>query len=609
MNAAMVPPDHEDPLAPDRARAAGGAGVAGIDALRRRAGELAALFASARELAEVRDIDAVLVRLVERAHEMLAADVAYLSEFDGSDGMLRVRVTRGAVSAALRELIVPAGRGVVSAIVETRLPRAVRRYDGFAADRHSSAVDDAVHAEGIVSMLGVPLLSEARVLGVLFVAMRHERVFTPDDTALLAALADHASVVLQTAAALADAEREAARAQAAVDELTAHVAARDRANRVHRELVEAVLAGGGLAPVARTLSEGLGAPVAIVDTDGRVRAAHGDGAVDPREAVVAAAVERSRVTGRAVRADAAAVVSAVAAGNRMFGAIVVGVSPRDLDEVDVRTIERASQVAALLALSDEAVSEADHRRRADLLVDLVTASPARHPDIAAALRRSHIDPAELRAVTAFRVGGDRRADAARLIARELDATALVGELDGLVLAVHASPVDTVMWSRMRAALEQELLVVTAGSVDEDATRTLHRVRADEVRTAAGLAHALGLSDALVSADDLLPYAATLSADRRALSAFLDAALGAVRAHDAERGSELLETLRAFVRHGGSPTRTARALTFHTNTILQRLEKLDRLLGEGWRDDERFFRLSTAVRLDELLDRLGGRRHG
>ncbi|WP_411156011.1 helix-turn-helix domain-containing protein [Microbacterium sp. NIBRBAC000506063] len=58
-----------------------------------------------------------------------------------------------------------------------------------------------------------------------------------------------------------------------------------------------------------------------------------------------------------------------------------------------------------------------------------------------------------------------------------------------------------------------------------------------------------------------------------------------------------------MRNNASPTRTARTLSFHTNTILQRLERLDQILGEGWRDDERMFRIGVAVRLDELRETL------
>jgi DNA-binding PucR family transcriptional regulator len=97
----------------------------------------------------------------------------------------------------------------------------------------------------------------------------------------------------------------------------------------------------------------------------------------------------------------------------------------------------------------------------------------------------------------------------------------------------------------------------------------------------------------------------LDADERALASFLDATIGAVRRYDEARGTDLLGTLRAFVRNNASPTRTARALNFHTNTILQRLERLDAVLGEGWRDDERLFRIGLAARLDELHETLHG----
>lgn len=558
--------------------------VAEIEALRRRAGELSALYSSARELVAVRDADAVLVRLVERAHEMLGADVTYLSEFDPATGDLHVRATRGAVSAEFRTLVVPAGRGLVSAIAETRLAQAVSRYDDYAQERHDDGVDAAVRAEGIVSMLGVPLLSEDAVLGVLFVSMRQERAFPPEQIALLSALADHASVVVQAAAALRDAQRSEAEAREAVAQLTDHLAARDRANRVHQRLVDAVLGGG-------------------------VRAAAGQGAAGDaawHDPAVRAAIDESRATGRAARVDGepAGVAAALAAGARLFGAVVITGDGPDLDAVDLRTVERAGQVGALLALSEEAVDAASHRQQTDLVVDVLTAPIERRPDVVARVRRAGFDLERMPVLSVFVVGGDRRADAGRLLARAVGAHGLVGELDGLLVHLPgttdagASPAE--LRDALVATLATEILAVTvplAGIVPAEAF--------ESARRAARLARALGVEDAWIPGEELLPYAAVLDADQRSLAVFLDGAIGAVRRHDHERGSELLATLRAFVRNGASPTRTARALVFHTNTILQRLERLDSVLGEGWRDDERFFRISLAVRLDELRERLVG----
>ena len=47
--------------------------------LRRRENELAVLYSSARELAQVRDVDTLLQRLVNRAHDIMGTDVTYPS--------------------------------------------------------------------------------------------------------------------------------------------------------------------------------------------------------------------------------------------------------------------------------------------------------------------------------------------------------------------------------------------------------------------------------------------------------------------------------------------------------------------------------------------------
>src|SRR5690606_4076519 len=72
---------------------------ANSDRWRRRGRELTALFSSARELVQLRDVDELLNRLVERAHDLMGTDVTYLSEFDPDTRELRVRTTLGSISS------------------------------------------------------------------------------------------------------------------------------------------------------------------------------------------------------------------------------------------------------------------------------------------------------------------------------------------------------------------------------------------------------------------------------------------------------------------------------------------------------------------------------
>ncbi|AYF97880.1 helix-turn-helix domain-containing protein [Protaetiibacter intestinalis] len=578
--------------------------------LRRREHELSALFASARELAELRDSDAVLARLVQRAHEMMGADVTYLSEFDPASRELRVRETSGSVSAAFQQLRVPAGAGLASAIVETRAAQWVSRYADYASDRHERGIDDAVSAEGLVSILGVPMLTDDEVLGVLFVADRDEHVFTPEEIALLSALADHASIVLQTARTLRELRSSEDETRHALESLTEHLTERDRANTVHQELVHAVLAGGGFSPVAETLSSALDRTVAIVDAGGRLIAAAGlplpEGMVELADAT-RAAIEESRASGHCVLVEGVPGVHAVAAltaGPQFFGTVLLGDGDFALGAVDRRTVERAAQVGALLALQQEAVAGAEHRTQSELVAELLDAVPERRGDVERRVRRLGIDPERLDALALFVVPGEHRAGAARTLAPSFDQRALVGEYRGFVVVCYdgdtVSPDLEQLRARVARAVQRPVLAV----VPPRAAGALPAAAGQALRTARLLA-ALGADDLTARTEDYLPYSAILDADERALAAFLDGTIGAVRRYDESRGTDLLGTLRAFVRHNASPTRTARALNFHTNTILQRLERLDAVLGEGWRDDERLFRIGLATRLDELSEQLGG----
>lgn len=578
-----------------------------LSRLRRREHELSALFSSARELAELRDSDAVLARLVQRAHEMMGVDLAYLSEFDPDTRELRVRETSGSVSASFQTLRVPPGRGLASVVVESRMPHWVANYSAYAMERHDSGIDDAVSAEGLVSLLGVPMVTYDDVLGVLFVANREEKSFSPEQVALLTAVADHASIILQTTQTLRDLQESEDESRTNLATLTAHLVERDRANTVHQELVQAVLAGGGFAPVAETLASALGRAVAIVDAQDQLIAAAGlplDPAMLALADPVREAIAESRRSGHCVAVAEGGVraVAALTAGSRHFGAMLLGDGAFELGAVDFRTVERAAQVGALLELQQEAASGADLRIRSELMADLLDDVPERRADVERRARRLGVDLQVLDSLLLLSVPGDQQTAAARELSRQLDDRALVGEYRGFVVAAFAASRGSVDVERLRRQVTSAIQHPVSVIVPRPASGALPEVFQTAMRTAR-LITALELVDVTAHVDDFLPYSAILDTDVRALSAFLRDTIGAVRQYDTERNADLLGTLRAFVRNNASPTRTARALNFHTNTILQRLDRLDHVLGASWRDDERMFRIGIAVRLDELRDRL------
>ena len=130
-----------------------------VSGLRRRSRELVAVAESARRLANATSVDETLDHLVRAAHGLVVADLAYLSEYYPETAELKVRATRGVTRSDFAALPVPTGIGLASRIAQTRRPQAVVDYFDEDGLTRSETMDAVVRDEGVVSLLGVPLVA------------------------------------------------------------------------------------------------------------------------------------------------------------------------------------------------------------------------------------------------------------------------------------------------------------------------------------------------------------------------------------------------------------------------------------------------------------------
>jgi sugar diacid utilization regulator len=86
-------------------------------------------------------------------------------------------------------------------------------------------------------------------------------------------------------------------------------------------------------------------------------------------------------------------------------------------------------------------------------------------------------------------------------------------------------------------------------------------------------------------------------------------LGLVLAEERRRGVPLVETLRVFLDHGRRPRSAATALAIHVNTLYQRLAVTDRLVGEGWRPQQRALQWLMLLHLTAASGPLDGQEGG
>jgi sugar diacid utilization regulator len=571
----------------------------GAERLRRRGQELSALFSSARELAQLRDVDKLLERLVERAHDLVGTDVTYLSEFDMRTRELRVRTTLGTVAPTFLGLRVPPGMGLASLVVERRQPCWTSSYSGMTQAPHDAQIDATVAAEGLVSLLGVPLLAGDEVIGVLFAANRVEHSFSPEEISLLSAFADHAAIVLQTARLLARTQEAAEDTRRAYGQLARHVEAMERASGVHSDLTALVLRGGDTTAVAAALGKALRCRVTVLDADldaGVVAVEVGN-----RRDEIRRAVDESRRSGRCVTLAGPGhdVVVAVVAGQTFLGALVLEPGSVEFGPVELRTAERAAQITALLSLKQDALVEAEQRVRGDLLADLLSGDPGRRAGVAQRAQARGVRTAELRTLVVLPLPAEHRRLAARAAGRAAGG-GLIGEHADWVVALTTEPdpaaAARLVHTAVRRAVDRPTLAVAAAL--DDVPGDVH-AQLMAATACARVLPALGIMDSAATTDEYLPYTALFGPGETRVTTFVDNLLGPLLEWDATRGGSLLTTLAAYLDNRLSPVAAGRALHLHKNTVLQRLERITELLGDDWQEPDRLFRINVAVRVARL----------
>jgi len=550
---------------------------------RRREAELTALFDTASDLSKLRDLDAVLRSIVHRARMLLAVDLSYLSLNDDAAGTTYMRVTDGSVSSLLPRLRIGHGEGLGGLVAQTAHPYASADYLTDPRFAHTSPIDGAVSAERMVGILGVPLMLGSKVIGVLFAADRQRREFTAEEVALLSSLADHAAIAIDNAQLLEETRR-------ANDTISTHNQEMRRGEDAHDRLMELVLRGDDVAEVAAEVAAVLGGGLVLFDTVGAELARVSSGFVTwPAEAVAA-----SRTAGRAVRIGDLW-VCAVLAGPELLGSLVL-TGRATLSDTDRRLFERAAVVAALLLLLRRSVAKAEDEVRGELLTDLLT-TPDRNPAaLLARGRRLGIDLAAPHAVLIAHVDGVPRRRLAMACGRVATLVGLHAEQVVLLVADgDPSELARKLAVSLSATIEGPVTVGASGPASGPAALSAAAAEAGRcLRSLLALGrvgHGAALAD--------LGFVGQLIGDRTDLSGYVRATLGPVLEYDERRGTDLVETLRAYFECGTNLTRAKDVLHVHVNTVVQRLDRIASLLGEDWQSPARALEIQIALRLNQL----------
>jgi putative methionine-R-sulfoxide reductase with GAF domain len=566
------------------------------------------LYAVARRLLASRDREEVLLGLATATADVLRAEIAgvFLAEPDRSRLVARAVVGHRTVETA--RLRLAPGESMVGHVYTTG---EVYRSDDWTTDPViSKELLPIATVEGTKACIGAPMRVDGEVVGVLAAWRRRRSVFTDEDVALIGTLGDLAALGVQRALADDRLRDLSEQLMAANAELSERYEETRQTVEIHRRLMRVVADGADLGSVVDALRGITGQEITFVGPDpggadgwldDLLRTARG-GTELGEEAVLLGPDAEGR------HAIAVTVRSAGQRWGRLAVATGVPVAPRD-----VVATEQAAVACALLLSRQDAVAGAVRRLESEFVWDLMDGRIVDEADAIVRCRQLARElPRAARVVLLSAEPGGRRrgreastpehiessrAELARGCARVLAEHGLHARVGGrgetLVLIIPDRP------AAVARALGRELCALGPG-LSVGVSAPVHGIGQYPAagRQAAYARAATRPPDAPVAVfEDLGAVQFLLEpAHGDDLDRYAEQQLGPLQRYDRDHGTDLVETLRAYLRCDGQVQRTAEALGVHPKTMSYRLGRIESITGMTVGRQEDRFNAQLALKI-------------
>lgn len=564
---------------------------------RQRTAGLTALNDTALALASLHgtEIGSLLELVVARAKQLLGVDLAYLGLVHGDE--MSIAAASGAVTRDLVGLTVPTRAGLAGQVTARREPVWTSDYRATSFE-HLADVDKVAEAELYRSLLGVPLLSQDELIGLLFACKRYERQFAAEEIATLTTLGAHATTAIVNRRRLARAAAEIT----ALDEENQRLRARcdllESTARAGDELDALVAGSAGTDEITEEAGQLAGCDIRYLTADAAPPPwlTAGDA---PLLADAAGTANTAGTVGTA-KAGASAhrtgagwlIVAPVLAAGRASGVLVAadraGRATRPSAAAE-GVLGRAARAVALAVANADAVRVAARHAQASLLAEVLSRPSADARTLVRQMQRAGLGPSSTYWAAAIRRDDGEEAP----LPRQLPAGVVAADLPGhTVLVLPGKDAAAVRETAARLAPGR-----TVGLAGPACGGPALAAAARDARQVAGALAALGRTGQVATADDLGVFRIPLSeAGRRQVEAAIERVTAPLRREEARRGVPLVETLEAYVRSNGKPAETAAALKIHPNTLYRRLGTIADVLGPDWRDSTELLELRVLFML-------------
>jgi signal transduction histidine kinase len=149
-----------------------------------------------RDLASTLDLNVLLERIVRAAAEIVRSEAASILLYDNLTRQLYFQVATNVDEPTVRGVVVPMDGSIAGWIV---LNRKSVRTTNAQEDPRFAGYADGMDGRPIQSLLGVPLITKNKVVGVLEALHKEKGKFTEGDESMLSVLGAQAAVAIENA--------------------------------------------------------------------------------------------------------------------------------------------------------------------------------------------------------------------------------------------------------------------------------------------------------------------------------------------------------------------------------------------------------------------------
>ncbi|MFZ1043195.1 MAG: ATP-binding protein [Anaerolineales bacterium] len=161
-----------------------------------RLGGYRRLIEIARDLASTLDLDVLLERIVQAAAEVSGSEAASILLFDDVTQQLYFQVATNLDEPTMRGLAIPLEGSIAGWIVTNRKPI---RITNAQEDPRLFANVDRITGNPTRTLLGVPLITKNKIVGVLEALNKEQGKFSDGDESMLSVLGAQAAVAIENA--------------------------------------------------------------------------------------------------------------------------------------------------------------------------------------------------------------------------------------------------------------------------------------------------------------------------------------------------------------------------------------------------------------------------